>query len=280
MNKGFVSVFIVFAMGIAIAVSFFVIGKRTATTQDVTQESNTMQSSPTPYQFPYKKTVIQKNQSYRIVIVGDSIVASLGPNANTLRLELIKKYPDSEFVTYNYGYPSMSILSLPDRLTKTTLNANEENQSILSQGFELIIIESFGYNPISNLPLSEGLAKQTQILEESVQLILQRKPDAALAFMTPIAMNPATFAKGTYELSFEKRKEWVSERISYIENHKKFAQEKGIHVIDVYKASLKSDGLVDQKYIGADYIHPSGLGIDLISKTIANYIYDNEIFPR
>lgn len=109
------------------------------------------------------------------VIVGDSIVGALGPNANTLRLELIKRYPDSEFVIYNYGYGATNILSLIDRLTKTTINAGQEYLSILSQGFELIIIESFGYNPLSELSLSEGLAKQTHVLEESTQLILQKK---------------------------------------------------------------------------------------------------------
>ena len=72
--------------------------------------------TPTPYQFPYKNPIIPKGQSYRIIIVGDSIVNSLGLNANVLREDLIKYYPDSEFVTYNYGYPSTNVLSLYQRL--------------------------------------------------------------------------------------------------------------------------------------------------------------------
>src|SRR5688572_14135817 len=98
---------------------------------------------PTPYQFPYKNPAITKNDSYRIVVVGDSIVNSLGLNANVLREDLIKYYPDSEFVTYNYGYPSSNVLSLYERLTKITKNASTENQPILEKEFELIIIESF-----------------------------------------------------------------------------------------------------------------------------------------
>jgi len=74
--------------------------------------------TPTPYQFPYKNPIIPKGESYRIIIVGDSIVNSLGLNANALREDLLKYYPDSEFVTYNYGYPSTNILSLYQRLTK------------------------------------------------------------------------------------------------------------------------------------------------------------------
>jgi hypothetical protein len=237
-------------------------------------------SSPTPYQFPYKNPTIPKNRSYRIVIVGDSIVEALGPNANLLRLKLIEHYPDSEFVTYNYGYGSTNILSLPERLTQNTKFKTSENPPILKQGFELIILESFGYNPPSELSLSVGLQKQYEVLDKSVRLILSEKPNVALAFMTPIAMDSVNFAKGTYDLSKEQRKNWVEERISYINNHKKFAKEKGIPVIDVYSASLSKKGTVDPSYIANDHIHPSVKGVDLISKTIANYIYENQIFPK
>jgi hypothetical protein len=279
-NKGFASVFILLII-ISGVILFFVIRSKTAN-EPVQFISQTILSSPTPtpYQFPYKIPRISKNDSYRIILVGDSIVASLGPNANSLRLELIKKYSDSEFVTYNYGYPAMNILTLPDRLIKTTQNSNEQNQAILSQGFELIIIESFAYNPLSELPISEGIAKQTQVLEESIALILQQKPDAVLLFMTPIALSKTNFAKGTYDLNQATRTLWVHERIAYIENHKKFALDKGIPLIDVYQASLKQNGEVDPKYVGHDFIHPSHLGVDLMSKTIANFIYDNKILPR
>lgn len=226
--------------------------------------------SPTPYQFPYENRVIPKDQSYRIVIVGDSIVATLGLNANVLRLNLIKHYPNSEFVTYNFGYPSTNVLSLYNRLEKEIINT----------GFDLIIIESFGYNPLSEYSLEDGLKKQSEELEKSVRLILKEKPNASLAFLTPIALDPNTYALNSRDLSQETRKKWVDERISYIKNHKKFADEKGIPVIDVYQKSLKQDGLVDRKYISDDYIHPSKLGVELISKTIADYIFENKIFPE
>lgn len=220
--------------------------------------------------FPYKPPVIPKDKSYRIVIVGDSIVNTLGLNANILRLNLIKHYSNSEFVTYNFGYPSTSVLSLYERLEKEIINT----------GFDLIIIESFGYNPLSEYTLTEGLQKQNEVLEKSVRLILNKKPTAALAFMTPIALDPETYALASRDLSDEVRKEWVNERVAYINNHKKFAEDKGIPVIDVYKASLKPDGLVDRKYISTDYIHPSKAGIELMSQVIADYIFNQKIFPE
>ncbi len=282
MNKGFASVFAVLFIFV-FAISFFIFRsqKNTIAPLNFSLESTNSEPTPTPYQFPYTLPKIAKNQSYRIILVGDSMVAALGPNANTLRLDLIQKYPDSEFVTYNYGYPAMNILTLPDRLTKTTMNvAKEEHQSIVSQEFELIIIESFGYNPLSELSLTDGLAKQTEILEESVQTILREKPNAALLFMTPIALSRTDFAKGTYDLDQRTRDIWVNERIAYIQNHKKFADEKGIPVIDIYTASLKPNGEVDKKLIGSDFIHPSQFGVDFMSQTIANFIYEHEVFPK
>lgn len=236
--------------------------------------------SPTPYQFPYKNPVIPKNRSYRIIIVGDSIVHSLGINANVLREDLIKYYPDSEFVTYNYGYPSTNVLSLYQRLTENTVDMGVGFQTILTMDFELIIIESFGYNPLSNYTLADGLKMQNDELEISVAAILSRKPNAALAFMTPIALDEDNYARGSRDLSVEMRTRWVKERTAYIDNHRKFAEERGIPVIDVYRASLKPNRLVDPKYISSDYIHPSTKGIALISKTIADYIWSNKIFPQ
>jgi lysophospholipase L1-like esterase len=203
----------------------------------------------------------------------------MGLNANILREDLIKLYPDSEFVTYNYGYPSTNVLSLYQRLTEKTENDGSENVAVLKQGFEFIVIESFGYNPLSEFPLSEGLKKQDEELERSVRAILKEKPNVALAFLTPIALDPINFARGTINLSPGVRKQWVEERVYYINNHRRFAEEKGIPVIDVYKASLKSNGEVDRTYLSDDFVHPSKKGIELISKSIADYIFTNKIFP-
>lgn len=272
-ERGFAHIFILLVIVVVAAIYFLSLPKSK-------NLINNIPPTPTPYQFPYKNPVIPKNRSYRIIIVGDSIVASLGSNANTLRLNLINYYPDSEFVTYNYGYPSTNVLSLYPRLTEKTTNNGTENQAILKQGFELIIIESFGNNPLSEFPLSEGLQKQDDELERSVKVILAEKPNAAIAFLTPIALDPVNYARGTVALSSEVRKQWVAERVSYIDNHRKFAEDKGIPVIDVYKASLKPDGTVDRSYVSDDFVHPSKKGIELISKSIADYIFTNKIFPQ
>lgn len=262
-EKGFIGIAVVFLILIGGLLFLRVISQKSEIVEKVIP-------TPTPYQFPYKNPTIVKDHSYRIVIVGDSIVHTLGLNANTLREALIRKYPDKEFVTYNYGYPSTNVLSLYNRL----------ESDILNQGFDLIIIESFGYNPLSEYQLADGLQKQNEALEKGVRLILNKKPNTALAFLTPIAPDPLNFGRGILDLSAEQRKSWVEERISYINNHRKFAEDKGIPIIDTYKASLKENGEVNRIYISDDSIHPSKEGVGLISQSIADYIWSNSIFPK
>jgi lysophospholipase L1-like esterase len=225
--------------------------------------------SPTPYQFPYQERSHTKNRSYRIALVGDSIVYALGPNANQLREKLIKYYPDNEFVNYNFGFPSTSVASLYDRL----------NDTILKVDTDLIIIESFGNNPLSEYPLTEGLKKQTEELEKSVRLILSQMPHTSLAFMTPIALDPVNYGRGTVDLAPQVRQQWVDERVAYINNHKQFALDKGIPLIDVYSLSLLPSGSVNRIYISDDAIHPSKAGVELISRAIADYIFTHKVFP-
>ena len=117
-------------------------------------------ATPTPFNpFPYKPPVIPYSRAYRTMLVGDSMVGSLGPNANLLRLHLIEFYPAHEFVNYNYGFGSTNILTVPDRLEKQTTYLGETFPPINDQTFDLIIFESFAYNPLSQYPLSGSYPK-------------------------------------------------------------------------------------------------------------------------
>lgn len=236
---------------------------------------------PTFNPFPYKIPQVPNKRSYLTFLVGDSIVAALGANDNGLRQDLIKYYPGHEFVNYNYGFPSTNIESLPERLNSNTVNQGTNYQSILSQGFDLIIIESFAYNPLSQYPLSEGLQKQTDILDQSVRQIIAKNPNAVIAIMTPIAPSKELFAKGVINLTQDQRTSWVNERISYINNAIDFAKSRSIPLINVYAKTLTPNGDGDLKYIDPyDYVHPSAAGIVLMNQTIADFIFQNHFFPQ
>ncbi len=231
--------------------------------------------------FPYQRPSIPVKRAYLTFIVGDSEVAALGKNANQLREDLIAVYPEHEFVNYNYGFGSTNILTVPDRLEKTTTYLGETFPPINEQVFDLIIFESFAYNPLSEYPLAEGLKKQTEILDMSIKAVIKKHPGSVVAIMVPIAPSEEFFAQGVINLTPEVRKQWVEERVAYIKNAIEFAEKNNIPLINVYEKSLTADGKADLKYINpSDYIHPSIEGISLISKTIADYIFQNQIFPQ
>lgn len=230
--------------------------------------------------YPYKIPSIPVKRSYLTVLVGDSMTHLLGENAPRLREYLIERYGAHEFVNYNYGFGATNILSLPERLNNQTEYLGTTHPAILSQDFDLILIESFGHNPLSEFPLEEGLKKQEEILDQSVRTIIKAKPNSVIAFLTPIAPSREFYAKGVVDLSAEARGIWVDERVAYIKNHVKFAKDRGILVIDVYSASLDKEGRADRRYIAKDNIHPSPAGVNLIANTIANFVFENKIFPE
>ncbi len=238
--------------------------------------------SPSPSIFPYHPPTLPNKRAYLTFLVGDSIVGALGDNANRLREDLIINYPKHEFVNYNYGFGSTNILTLPDRINNTTTYLGKTFPPINEQTFDLLIIESFAYNPLSQFPLEEGLKKQTEMLDTSIKAVIRKHPKTVVvAIMTPIAPSEEFFAKGTVDLTPEVRKQWVAERVAYIKNAIEFAQKNNIPLINVYEKSLTKDGKADLKYINpSDYIHPSDEGISLISKTIADFIFQNKIFPE
>lgn len=236
---------------------------------------------PTGTQIPATTPTIPKKETYYSLILGDSMEDALGPNANPLREKLIEYYPENEFVNYNYGFGSTNILSLKDRLNALTNYRGESYPPALTLDFDLVLFGSFAYNPLSEFPLEEGLKKQNEALDENIKKIREARPRAVIVFLTPIAPSKEKYGEGVVEMTRAERRQNAEERIAYIKNHIEYANKNSYPVIDIYEKSLKGNGEVDLKYINPDdYIHPSAEGLDMMARTIADFIYENEIYPR
>ncbi len=213
---------------------------------------------------------------YLIILIGDSMTEYLG-NATELRGFLGQYYPGKSLDIYNYGFGSTNILSLPDRLTNWT-DHGRPFKPILDYEPQIIVIESFGYNPLSDYPLQEGLKKQNEILDESIKLIKDKKPNTKIVFLATISPNKKYYGAHLLDLSDEVRAKWVQERITYIKNHIDYAKSHGIPVINVFEKSLDIIGDGNLQYVeDKNYIHPSPKGIILIQKEIANFIFQNHL---
>jgi len=229
----------------------------------------------------YEPPTIAPAPAYTLIFIGDSMTESLGENFDALRPMLKQYYPNKDFGIFNYGFGSTNLLSVDDRLNQETTYQGKTLPAVLARAFDIVFIESFGNNPLSESPLEEGLAIQTTTLDHLVAEIADAKPNSLIIFIATIAPSQSLYGKGAVDLSPAVRNQWANERRAYIENHINYAIKHNLPLINVYERSINKDGLTISKYLDSgNYIHPSVEGITLISQTIADYLFQNHLLPN
>ncbi|HUQ84869.1 MAG TPA: SGNH/GDSL hydrolase family protein [Candidatus Limnocylindrales bacterium] len=232
----------------------------------------------------YTAPNIEKKREYTIVMIGDSMTHALGPHGGPFYEKLNALFKDNNhgILIDNYAGPSTNILTLDKAMNTTTTFAEWTFEPLLSRQFDLILIESFGYNPLSQFGVENGIKRQNEELEKLMNTLIKTHPKSAIMFVATIAPNKANYGKlANPNDPPEARAAQVDERISYIRNHIKYATEHNIPVINIFEKSLTAAGDGNLEYINPnDYIHPSAVGIEFISGELANFIYDSQIFPR
>ncbi|MBI2315378.1 SGNH/GDSL hydrolase family protein [Candidatus Daviesbacteria bacterium] len=220
---------------------------------------------------------VKITKSYTLALVGDSMTESLG-TADGLRDSLRGYYPGKEFGILNFGIGSSSILSVPDRLKKESKRGSEILPPVLETKPDIIFLESFGNNPLSEFSLEEGLKKQTDTLEQIVAIIKKNAPKAKLVFVATIAPSEQKYGTGAVKLFPEQKKQWVAERVAYIKNHIEFAKSHNIPLVNIYEKSLNNRGDGDTAYLNSsDFIHPSARGIEFISQQVAEFVFQQKL---
>lgn len=223
------------------------------------------------------KSTGKNSPDYRVAFVGDSMTEYLG-NFDELRSYLRKYYPNKKFLLLNYGFSSTNILSVPDRLEKATDHSGRIFEPINDIPFDLILIESFGNNPLSEYSITEGLKKQTEVLDKIINILTQKHPKSSIVFVATISPSKERYGEGVLNLLPEEKKRWVDERIAYIKNHINYAKAHNIPLINIFEKSLDQKGDGNINYLNSnDYIHPSPTGIYFISQQIAAFIYKNKL---
>lgn len=223
---------------------------------------------------------IEPNKSYTIALVGDSMTDVLRFQESRFKDHLKFFYKDKEFVIYNYGFGSTNVLSLENRLHNDVNYSGQVYKKLLGEDFNLIIIESFGNNPLSEYPLDVGLKKQSEELDKVIAELKFAHPQSLIAFLATIAPSKAHYAEGVVELDLAHREKWARERESYILNHIKYAQSHNLPLINAFEKSIDKSGEANLEYLSpTDHIHPSTAGIDFINTEIANAIYNMRLLP-
>lgn len=234
----------------------------------------------------YTPPKISKKDVYIIFMVGDSMTEELGPHGGKLNEFINTLYQSTpgnqRIVIDNYAKGSTNLLGLTEAMNQKITVGDKELDPLLSRQFDVILIESFGYNPLSQFGLEGGIKMQTKTLDELMKLLTATHPNSAIVFVATIAPNKANYAQQSAPgNTLEEREAQANERMEYIKNHMAYAKAHNIPLIDIYTKSLTPGDDGDLAYINPnDHIHPSFKGIDFISHEIANFIFESQILPR
>ncbi|HYK08990.1 MAG TPA: SGNH/GDSL hydrolase family protein [Candidatus Eisenbacteria bacterium] len=245
----------------------------------------TLTPIPGPQFSSYHLPTIAKKDYYTIAMVGDSMTAALGVHGGKLSEQLNAMFQSTSghqrILIDNYAQGATNILQMNDQMTKKITTGDVTLDPLLSRHVDMILIESYGYNPLSQFPRAEGLQKQTDALQKIMTTLTNHYPNTAIIFVATIAPNKETYALEEKTGALSDRIAEAEERSTFIQNHMNFAKTHNIPLIDIYDASLTPDGDGNILYISqTDHIHPSFAGIDFINNEIAHFIYDSHILPE
>lgn len=205
----------------------------------------------------------------KIALLGDSMIDTLGPDFPALKQILKDTYPHIESDILNYGVGGTNIDYGIQRITSDYDYLGNSIPSLSSQQPDIVIIESFGYNPY---PYDAGaLDTHWLALAKAVDTVEQTIPNAKIIIAVTIAPNETTFTQGALGLNFtvEERKTKTNIIKSYLESTIRFAQGEKLPLADAYTASLTSEGTGNTVFINpGDNIHPSDEGKMLFAQAI------------
>lgn len=214
----------------------------------------------------------------RIAAVGDSITDLMGENLPYLEKELKKYYPQASFNLFNYGVGAENIEQGLNRIKNDYDYKGRHYLALASIKPNIVIIESFGYNPFSN---SEGeINRHWSDLAKIVDFV-KVNTSAKIIMLAGLAPAKAKFGQGPNGVNWPPNLAWrQAERINqYLENTVNFSHSANLPLVDIYHQTLLVNGEGNPAYINsADHIHQNEKGNKLMARLLAGKIFSLRLF--
>jgi len=230
--------------------------------------------TPTPTPIPH----VTRKPHMTIAMVGDSMIETLGSGVPDLQKKLVIYYPNTTFTILNNGVGSTTIDSGINRLTKDYVVNAKKIPSVVSQQPDLIIIESFAYNPYT---LDEGaLTRHWLALARIMDILREQLADAKVLLSATITPNAKTFGDGAPFIAYTdiEKHEKVMTIKAFLDNTVRFARSENIPLANAYNPSTMRDGNGNWTYISpTDHIHYSTKGRLFFIDTLFEAIVDNKL---
>lgn len=210
----------------------------------------------------------------RIAIIGDSMVDVMGTDLPYLKKSLRKRFPNAKLELYNYGIGGENIEKGLDRIESEYNYKDRHYSALTSLGADIIIIDSFSYNPFENS--ANELDRHWTALGKMVDII-KTKTKAKIFIMTPIAPNIYKFGQGPGGVNWpsDQAKSHAQRIMKYLQNTVSFAKSAKLTLVNSYSSTL-DNGNGSQYYISShDHIHQNIQGNQLMADFLAQKIYNN-----
>ena len=211
-----------------------------------------------------------------IAIYGDSMVDTMGTALPYLETALEQYYPQVNFALLNYGIGAQSIEQGKEGFNQAYSYKDRNYPAPASSGADIIIIESFAYNPMGE----DGLDKQWLALSQIVDQA--RASGAKVMLLATIAPTKSQFGQGPGGIDWPQDTAWQHAGLigRYLENAVNLGGSLNLPVIDAYHASLLANGEGNLNYISShDHIHPSVAGHQFVANLVVQKIVQLNLIP-
>lgn len=202
-----------------------------------------------------------KKRDYKIAIIGDSMVDTMGERLEYLEHALKRRYPGVNFTLYNFGKGAENVEMGLTRLG-SELHYQDRNYPALTQvAPDILIVGSFAYNPFTPYVRDRHWVGLTKMIEEA------KKISPSVYLLAEIAPLRAEFGRGPNGVNWDNDTAYIHSGriIEQLENAVGLAKTLGVPLIDAFRPSGGSKNYVNP----SDGIHPSVSGHEFTAELIA-----------
>lgn len=200
-----------------------------------------------------------------IALFGDSMMDTMGTSSPYIVDAMKEYFPNRPAAILNYGIGAQNAKAAALRVSQPYEYKDRSYPTLGSSGAQIIIIESFAYNPLDTTEMSDYQASLRIIIQEA------QKSGAKVAFLATIAPIKTNFGKGPGGVNWPSDQAWnhATKIQQFMEAGITVARELNIPIIDVYHKTLQANGEGLPNLVSShDGIHPSEAGHQVVAKML------------
>ncbi len=218
----------------------------------------------------------------RVVATGDSMTEGAGPAMPALAELLRQMSPQCSFDLVNQAVGGTRAGYALRRLTNSYEHGGRTNPPLVALDPDIVMLESFAYNNGADGATTEGL-KHFREMHWRMLSTLREKTRAELVFVVTIAPDPEHFLETVPNFVHTPvaiRRRMAEQRIVYLEEAVRMAEEWELPLANAYQASLtaRDSGTPLSTFISPDdWIHPGPEGHALVAREIVAAIQRHDM---